>query len=537
MYNPGTNTLTTCCICACCDSYHARIVTPAGNTCYAKITLNPDSLGENTAHLTFDVYGTKFELGVREIGSSSTKMSIAYFTKTGDYRITCANVIDANNKNVVYIKYYGYRPINITSDIPIESITKSSTAPSDVSSTSWCAPTYDNATQYVNVTNTNCDFPILFNSCQATPAAGCKTLYNDSANNLMYNPGTNTLTTCTICANTFCGSFCPNGILCLPQGANVPYSRAATANDTAVASGALALDSLTCTKDCRSFIGSIDLQNGTWYNVISIRHKNGSNDGNNYGTLFYQPLTTAGHWCSVQQMYGQWLQSYELIDSTGGQTINGNLTVHNSSNNAVLTADTLKVSEMVCATSLKVRDMTVASSSDTPISLTCGSYKVTVDSRNSIAIGTNVNASGARSIAIGACAKANIVCSIAIGGNANTNVYGAVLTGACILVDERVGEIRRSIICWNTATKQCDLFNAIYCRFNFNLYANCNTVYVSVTGVYDCDTLNEIKWDKNETPKNFDLGRQGFTNAITVYDGCTNPITKAGYVQIVGYAR
>ena len=201
-YNPSTNTLKTCCICACCDSYHARIKSPNGNTLYAAITLNPDSLGENTAHLTFDVYGTKFELGVREIASTFTKMSITYFTKTGDYGIKCANVINANNKTVVYIKYSGYRVTNITSDIPIKSITTSSTAPSDVSSTSWCEPTYDNATQYVNVTDTNCNFPILFNSCQATPAAGCKTLYNDSANNLMYNPSTNTLTTCCICGAT-----------------------------------------------------------------------------------------------------------------------------------------------------------------------------------------------------------------------------------------------------------------------------------------------------------------------------------------------
>lgn len=201
MYNPSTNTLKTCCVCACCDSYHARIVTPAGCTCYAKITLNPDSLGENTAHLTFDVYGTKFELGVREIASSSTGMSISYFTKTGDYGITCANVTTANSRDIVYIKYSGYRPINITSDIPIKSITKSSTVPSDVCSTHWCTPTYDNATQYVNVTSTNCDYPILFNSCQATPAAGCKTLYNDSANNLMYNPSTNTLTTANACIN------------------------------------------------------------------------------------------------------------------------------------------------------------------------------------------------------------------------------------------------------------------------------------------------------------------------------------------------
>jgi hypothetical protein len=175
-----------------------------------------------------------------------------------------------------------------------------------------------------------------------------------------------------------------------------------------------------------------------------------------------------------------------------------------------------------------------ANAKDSAIALGTQAYA----EQRSVAAGHYACAIAQHAIAIGTCAKANIVCSIAIGENANTNVYGAAGTGACILVDERVGGIRRSIICWNVTTKQCDLFNAIYCRFNFNLYANCNTVYVSVTGVYDSDTLNEIKWDKNETnPMNFDLGRQGFTNAITIYENCTCAIPKAGYVQIVGYAR
>lgn len=156
----------------------------------------------------------------------------------------------------------------------------------------------------------------------------------------------------------------------------------------------------------------------------------------------------------------------------------------------------------------------------------------------SIAVGNYVCANAQHAIAIGACAKANIAYSIAIGEGANTNVYGASGTGACILVDERTDSIRRSIICWSTATKQSDLFCAIYCRFDFNKYDTSSTVYVSVTGVYGNDTLNEIKWDKNETnPMNFDLGRQGFHNAITVWDGCTCAIPKAGYVQIVGYSR
>ena len=137
-------------------------------------------------------------------------------------------------------------------------------------------------------------------------------------------------------------------------------------------------------------------------------------------------------------------------------------------------------------------------------------------------------------IAIGHYAKNGVLSGIAIGDGANTSGYSS----ACVLVDEKAGKsIRRSIICWIGGTKQCDLFNAIHDRFNFNKYADSSTVYVGVTGVYDADALNEIKWNKNETPMKFDLGRQGFTNVITVYDGCTCLIPSAGYVQIVGYAR
>ena len=152
----------------------------------------------------------------------------------------------------------------------------------------------------------------------------------------------------------------------------------------------------------------------------------------------------------------------------------------------------------------------------------------------SVSIGCAANSSLSYGVAIGNGAKNCVQNGIAIGAGSNTSAYSS----ACVLVDERAGNrMRRSIICWNTGTKQCDLFCAIYCRFNFNYYDDSSTVYVGVTGVYGNDTLNEIKWDKNDTPMNFDLGRQGFTNAITIYDKCNSTIPKAGYVQIVGYAR
>lgn len=152
----------------------------------------------------------------------------------------------------------------------------------------------------------------------------------------------------------------------------------------------------------------------------------------------------------------------------------------------------------------------------------------------SVSIGCAAVSCNSYGTAIGHGAKNRVQSGIAIGDGANTSAYSS----ACVLVDERAGSrMRRSIICWNGGTKQCDLFCAIYCRFNFNYYDDSSTVYISVNGAYGYDSLNEIRWNKNGTPKNFDIGRQGFTNAITVYDGCTCAIPKAGYVQIVGYAR
>lgn len=413
---------------------------------------------------------------------------------------------------------------------------------------------------------------------------------------------------------------------------------------------------------------SYGLCDNDWSHYLSISH--GDYD-TYYGLSMTLPFWEGSRFRWRVRNSGKLCPVHELIDSRGGQTIEGNLTVHNSSNNATLTADCFKgnfcgrinfndvvdadmiiIDPNVCHVTRKVyyyttfsqqgfyqrfalgmcrnfadngwgaailsvgtndagtawqdykfdakgyitapsgyctsTGLTLTSSTSTPISLTCGSYNLTVDSRGSIAVGTDAIASGNKSVAIGACSNAltgnsvaigtcscsqtyavaigcnakatyysvSIGCAaassseygtaighnakncvqsgIAIGDGANTSAYSR----ACVLVDEKAGgRIRRSIICWNDGTKQCDLFCAIYCRFNFNYYDDSSTVFVSVTGVYGSDTLNEIKWDKNETPKNFDLGRQGFTNALTVYDGCNAQIPKAGYVQIVGYAR
>lgn len=77
----------------------------------------------------------------------------------------------------------------------------------------------------------------------------------------------------------------------------VPASKSAAETPTVIAGGSMELSGAMTGNlpSRRSFVGSYkNTANGAWYNVISIRHRNGWNDGNNYGMLIYSDLTSAG---------------------------------------------------------------------------------------------------------------------------------------------------------------------------------------------------------------------------------------------------
>ena len=71
----------------------------------------------------------------------------------------------------------------------------------------------------------------------------------------------------------------------------------------------------TFAKSNRSYIGSLCLTNGTWYNFISCRHRNGSGDGNAYGLYFYSTLTTNGHLYWNKECNGTWQGARVILDS------------------------------------------------------------------------------------------------------------------------------------------------------------------------------------------------------------------------------
>lgn len=64
-----------------------------------------------------------------------------------------------------------------------------------------------------------------------------------------------------------------------------------------------------------SFIGTI-IQNNTWFNIISVRHRNGNGDGPSYGMMLSSYLTSNAHLAWRQQMNGSWGTSKTLLDSS-----------------------------------------------------------------------------------------------------------------------------------------------------------------------------------------------------------------------------
>lgn len=93
----------------------------------------------------------------------------------------------------------------------------------------------------------------------------------------------------------------PNAI---KEASNVPL--AGTLNNTG--------DLFSYFKGLPTFIGT-NTQNNTWYNIISVRHRNGNGDGPSYGMMLYSPLTDTGSLRYRQQMNGSWQAERLIVDS------------------------------------------------------------------------------------------------------------------------------------------------------------------------------------------------------------------------------
>ena len=67
-------------------------------------------------------------------------------------------------------------------------------------------------------------------------------------------------------------------------------------------------------KGLPTFIGT-NTQNNTWYNIISVRHRNGNGDGPSYGMMLYSHLTSSEGLRYRQQINGNWQGERFILDS------------------------------------------------------------------------------------------------------------------------------------------------------------------------------------------------------------------------------
>lgn len=74
------------------------------------------------------------------------------------------------------------------------------------------------------------------------------------------------------------------------------------------------LDLFTTLQDRKSFIGSLNHPEG-WFNVLSIRHRNGWGDGNKYGMMMWAPMTQDGNLSWSQQRSSGWKTAKTILDS------------------------------------------------------------------------------------------------------------------------------------------------------------------------------------------------------------------------------
>lgn len=66
----------------------------------------------------------------------------------------------------------------------------------------------------------------------------------------------------------------------------------------------------------QSFAGAVQLPNqGAWYNLFSVRHRNNTGDGKNYGFYLMSPLTSNGPLTYRQHLGGTWGSERIIADT------------------------------------------------------------------------------------------------------------------------------------------------------------------------------------------------------------------------------
>lgn len=118
--------------------------------------------------------------------------------------------------------------------------------------------------------------------------------------------------------------------------------KATTSDGTAVAGGAISTSGYfeDKIKAARSFMGTVTGGNGTWYDVISARHRNGYADGSNYGMHLWSATLSGGNlYWNKQTSATTWQGDRMLLDSVNYTSY----AAKSDHTHAMITNSTLKI--------------------------------------------------------------------------------------------------------------------------------------------------------------------------------------------------
>ena len=173
----------------------------------------------------------------------------------------------------------------------------------DVTSLSSAVGVLNTYKDSINISAGSKTVPVYFNNgvptvCQYTLGSMCKESADD------YLP---------IKGGTLTGKLTVNSDICIPT------AKAVADNSVPLAGSNLTITNADFTqlKKYKSFIGGVhDDTNNIWYNAINVRHRNGYNDGSNYGMYIHTKLTSSGDliW-NKQTAASKWQGERTIVDS------------------------------------------------------------------------------------------------------------------------------------------------------------------------------------------------------------------------------
>ena len=100
----------------------------------------------------------------------------------------------------------------------------------------------------------------------------------------------------------------------------IPITKSSVESSLPVAGSTMSIKDITSLSDYKTYLGTY-IHSGAWYNLISIRHRNGCGDGSSYGMYLRTPLAEGSNLTWGKQ-YGasSWEAERTILDSSNYKT-------------------------------------------------------------------------------------------------------------------------------------------------------------------------------------------------------------------------